>query len=248
MEKYIKGGQPVAPTSDAFRAWIADNALRPQDKWDEEFAEYVAVKREEYHAPHKETSSDQERADRYTDYLRSLAIDDPTVLQNKKILDYGCFEGAFVRELLDHNITKEAYGEDEDASILPKGEKYRGHFSDYDEISNGQKYDLITSLHLISFDNEFPIEKIEPSFADVIEKLVPGGELRLGYAPLAREEENVEGIVEQNKQLQENLPRMAGHYGFTYKLIPTDIQVCETDKASLHVWLNRVLIIRKNEA
>ncbi|MCX6738268.1 MAG: class I SAM-dependent methyltransferase [Candidatus Parcubacteria bacterium] len=227
-----------------FRQFIKEQISLPEEKWNEDFKNYIQKKYRELEAEILEISPEQELEKNFQRYLESLDIKKED-LMSKRILDLGCGEGEFVKYCLGEGISREVYGLD--VSIKPEeiNPGYRQFFL---------KGDFEKGIPLKNFDYIFSVGSVEAPYSEDIDRdlrktlilalssLNHDGEIRIFPIRKAPPVSGLAGIDFSYKKWTELLNDLKTKNWIDYELKPIDIRAAGNKP---DVWLEQVLIINK---
>lgn len=242
-----------------FKKFIAEQAMWPPDKWSAEFNDYVGQKLKEDEEDFSlEAAPEKMKDNDFKKYLKGFDFREEE-LQNKKILDLGCGEGNFIKEIIDRNYTKEAYGADRrigtDVKFEGAEKKYSDHFfnrdfseelpiKNCDYVLSYAAMDVVDSVSDAS-DGSLNVSMIRERISSAINALSDNGELRVFPLWKAPEFSDAEGFKLSYAEWNSVLNEMAEDGRIKYELKPIDIQVRRLTDGGKEVFLKELLIIKK---
>jgi hypothetical protein len=230
---------------DNFRQFIKEQICLPEEKWDEDFKNYIQEKYQDSQKEMTEPSPEQELENNFQRYLKSLDIE-KKVLMNKRILDLGCGqEGEFVKYCLGQGISQDVYGLDISIKLEEINPGYRRFFI---------KGNFEESIPIKNFDYIFSVGAVEAPYSEEIDRnprkslifalsaLIYNGEIRIFPIRKAPPFGGLAGIDFSRKKWTELLNDLKLKNWIDYELRPIDIRVAGNKP---DVWLEEVLIINK---
>jgi SAM-dependent methyltransferase len=237
--------------------------LPNKDDWDIKFSELIGEKseknqeqirkaqeeleNEKNNGPRGEEKKSQESIDRsFIQSLHNLGLKKED-LKDKRVLDLGCGDGAFVQELINKNITKKAFGIDLNIDNNLIKEEIKDHFfqEDFQKEFPIKDVDYVLSNGAVSLGISFEGESMnmDKIIENSISAIKENGEIRIGPIFEAREDSSLEGLKDEKKIWDKFLLRISQKYNLQFKLEPRDIFISGRDN---DIALQSILIIKKN--
>ncbi|KUK66325.1 MAG: hypothetical protein XD85_0285 [Parcubacteria bacterium 34_609] len=227
--------------------WNADFIELIKEK-SEKNQEYIRIAQEESENGRKGETRKEDREsinESFIQELYNLGLKEDD-LKDKRVLDLGCGDGALVQEIMNRNITKEAFGIDLNIDSNSIKEELKDHFfqEDFQKEFPVKDVDYVFSNGAVSLGISFRGESMDMDkiIENSINALKEDGEIRIGPVFEAREDSDLEGLKEEKKIWDKFLSRISQKYNLQYTLEPIDIFVSGRDN---DLALQSILIIKK---
>ncbi len=241
--------QNILPNNEKYdSSFVLGQSQLPRSSWDPKFAAFIdeeIVKHKIDASSSRPETAEDEREKTLKRYIKGLGLDLKD-LKNKKVVDVGCGDGEFVRELIDKKITQEAYGIDARLSDSVSDQ----HFikANFHELIPIIDCDLIVSVGAIS--NEIWHSEKDEEAKLIIEKIVKNtldalnenGEIRIYPIQEAFAETPLAGLQKSKRLWDEIVKHLPQKYDVDCHLETSNVRVSGVDSDLV---LESVLIIKK---
>ena len=246
---YESEKQNMLPENEKYdSSFVLEQSQLPRASWDSKFAAFIdgeIVKHKIEASSSKPETAENEREKTLKRYIRGLGLVLKD-LQNKKVVDVGCGDGEFIKELIDKKITQEAYGIDVNFGAGVSDQRFiKANFHESIPLAD---CDLIVSVDAIS--NEIWHSEKDEEAKLIIEKIVKNaldalnenGEVRIYPIQEAFTETPLAGL-QKSKQLWEVIiSHISEVHNVDCRLEPSNVRI---SGGSNDLILESVLIINK---